>query len=149
MTTLRNAITIAASEEKVWEILADVGALDAYDPTVESAEVTSGTSTGVGASRKVNMVDGRHWFKEELTVCEPAGPLAFELTECNFPIKALRHSYAFEPGDGQTEVTQVMEYEVKYGALGKLMDRLVLRRQFDAGVTKFLAGLKQYAEQGG
>lgn len=149
MTTLSNGITIAASEQKVWTILADVGGLNEYDPTVASAEVTSASSTGVGASRKVNMADGRHWFKERLTVCEPSGPLAFELTECNFPIKALRHSYAFEPDDGQTRVTQVMEYEVKYGPIGRLMDKLMLRRQFDAGVKKFLAGLKQHTEQRG
>ena len=148
-TSIKNEISIAAPKERIWAILADVGALDQYDPTVESSEVTSASSTGVGASRKVNMADGRHWFREELTVCEASGPLAFELTECNLPIKSLSHRYSFEPDGERTKVTQLMEYEVKHGALGRVMDRLVLRRQSDAGVKKFLAGLKQHAERGG
>lgn len=39
-----------------------------------------------------------------------------------------------------------MEYEVKYGLLGKLMDRLMLRGQSDTGIKRFFAGLKEYAE---
>lgn len=147
MTTLRNEITIAATVESVHDVIADVGALASYDPTVMSSEVTSAVPTGVGASRKVSMADGRHWFTERMTTCEPAGSIAFELTECNFPIKALRHSYDFESEAGQTKVTQVMEYEVKYGMFGKAMDAIALRRQFDAGVKKFLLGLKHHVEQ--
>lgn len=147
MTTLSNAIEIGAPEEKVREIVADVGALGEYDPTVASVEVTSANPTGLGASRKVNMADGRHWFKEQLTVCERSGPLTFELTDCNFPIRSLRHTYAFGSDGGRTEVTQVMEYEVKFGLVGRLIDRIVLRRQFDAGVKKFLGGLEQHAER--
>jgi len=146
MTTLENEITIAAPREKVWAILTDLGALDAYDPTVANAEVTSAQLSGVGASRKVDMADGRHWFSEEMTLCEPTERLAFELTACNFPISSLRHSYEVESVGEGTRVSQRMEYTVKYGPLGVLMDKLVLRRQSDAGIKKFFAGLKEHAE---
>jgi hypothetical protein len=39
-----------------------------------------------------------------------------------------------------------MEYTVKYGLLGKILDALMIRRQSDGGVKKFFAGLKAYAE---
>jgi ribosome-associated toxin RatA of RatAB toxin-antitoxin module len=147
MTTLKNEISIEASRERIWTILADLAALHEYDPAVERSEVTSANPSGVGASRRVEMADGRHWFEESLVACEPSESLAFELTECNFPIKALSHRYGFESDGERTKVTQVMEYEVKYGLLGRALDRLVLRRQSDRGVKKFFDGLKRYAEQ--
>lgn len=146
MTTLHNEITIDAPLEKVWGILADVGELDRYDPTVRKSTVTSVAKSGIGSSRKVDMKDGTHWFEEKITVCEPNEALAFELTNCNFPIDGLRHSYSFERAGGRTKVAQIMEYEVKYGFLGRLMDALMLRKQTDAGVKKFFSGLKEYAE---
>jgi hypothetical protein len=39
-----------------------------------------------------------------------------------------------------------MEYTVKFGWLGKLLDALVIRKQSDAGIKKFFAGLKSYTE---
>jgi hypothetical protein len=40
----------------------------------------------------------------------------------------------------------VMDYTVKFGVLGKLMDALMVRKQSDAGIKKFFAGLKSYIE---
>ena len=45
-----------------------------------------------------------------------------------------------------TVVRQRMEYELKLGVVGKLMDRLVVRRKWDAGIKGFFAGLKRHVE---
>ena len=147
MTKLHNEIIINAPVEKIWKILANVGELQNYDPTVSKSTATSANAGGVGASRKVDMKDGKHWFKEKMTVCKPNEALTYELTECNFPIEGLEHSYSFERIGNQTKVSQDMEYEVKWGFLGKLMDTLMLRKQTDSGIKKFFAGLKSYAEK--
>ena len=39
-----------------------------------------------------------------------------------------------------------MEYTVKSGVLGKLLDALMIRKQSDAGIKKFFVGLKSYTE---
>ncbi len=39
-----------------------------------------------------------------------------------------------------------MEYSVKFGIVGELMDAVMIRRLFDEGIKKFFAGLKSYAE---
>jgi len=147
MTKLHNEIIINAPIEKIWKILANVGELQNYDPTVLKSAVTSANTGSLGASRKVDMKDGKHWFKEKMTVCKPNEALTYELTDCNFPIEGLQHSYRFEHIGNQTKVSQEMEYEVKWGLLGKLMDTLMLRKQTDSGIKKFFAGLKEYAER--
>src|SRR5437868_316957 len=86
----------------------------------------------------------RHWIPAHLPM-DQARPrersASFELYECTLPVRALRHSYTLVPDAGGTVVRQRMEYRLKFGPLGKLLDALVVRRKWDAGVRGFFAGL--------
>lgn len=147
MTTLYNRITVNASADELWKVLADPEELEKYDPTVKSATLISAQRTGPGAARKVIMRDGKNWFEEKITEYEPGRSLCYQLTDCSFPIKGLRHSYRFKPTPSGTEVEQVMEYTVKFGLLGQLLDRMMIRKQTSAGIRKFFAGLKAHVER--
>ena len=146
MTTLYNEITVNTSIDKVWAMLTNLELLDQYDPTVKKSTLVSTEKTGLGAKRKVLMLDGKNWFDEKVTVFKPNEALAYQLTDCSFPIQRLKHSYSFEKVGNQTIVKQVMEYTVKFGLLGRLLDSLMIRKQSDTGIKKFFAGLKSYAE---
>ena len=146
MATIQNEIIINASVDKLWSILTDLELLNKFDPTVKKSTLISSEKTGVGAKRKVNMLDGKNWFDEKITVFKPNEALSYQLTDCSFPIKGLQHSYTFEKIGNQTKVKQVMEYTVKFGLLGKLLDSLMIRKQSDIGIKKFFVGLKSYAE---
>jgi len=146
MTTLKNEIAINASIEKVWSILSDLAALGQYDPTVLRSELIPTENSGVSAKRKVFMKDGKNWFEEKVTIWQPGSALQFQLTNCTFPIQSLKHSYSFSSNGSQTVVQQVMEYKVKFGLIGKLMDRMMIRKQSDKGVKLFMNGLKNHVE---
>lgn len=146
MAAIHNEITVNTSIEKIWTMLTDLELLDQYDPTVKKSTLISTEKTGIGAKRKVQMLDGKNWFEEKVTVFIPNEALSYELTDCSFPIAGLKHSYSFEKVGNQTKVKQLMEYTVKFGLLGKLLDSLMIRKQSDAGIKKFFAGLKSYAE---
>jgi len=147
MTTLTNRITVNASVQELWSVLSNLEELDQYDPTVKKSTITSTHRTGMDAARKVLMRDGKNWFEEKVTAFEPGQALCYQLTDCSFPIHGLKHSYRFKPTPNGTEVEQVMEYTVKFGLLGKLMDRLMIRKQTSAGIHKFFAGLKAHVER--
>ena len=146
MATLRNEITINAPVEKIWEALTDIERLDKFDPTVKKSTAVTQEKSGIGAKRKVDMLDGKNWFEEKVTVFKTNEALTYQLTDCSFPIKGLKHSYSFEKTGNQTKVKQVMEYTVKFGLLGKLLDSLMIRNKTNGGINKFFAGLKSYAE---
>ena len=146
MTTLYNEITVNASIDKIWNILSDLELLDQYDPTVKKSTLVSTEKTGLGARRKVNMLDGKNWFDEKVTVWKPNEALTYQLTDCSFPMKGLKHSYSFQKVGNQTKVMQTMEYTVKFGLFGRLLDNLMIRKQSDNGIKKFFTGLKSYAE---
>lgn len=146
MATIQNEITVNASVDKIWSVLTDLEILDQCDPAVKKSTLISTERTGIGAKRKVDMLDGKNWFVEKVTVFKTNEALTYQLTDCSFPIKGLQHSYSFEKIGNQTKVKQVMEYTVKFGLFGKLLNTLMISKQFDTGIKKFLAGLKLYAE---
>lgn len=147
MGKLINDITINASPDKIWNILTDLELLDKTDPAVKKATLISENKTGLNAKRKVLMQDDKNWFDEKITVFKPNEELVYQLTDCSFPIKGLKHAYSFQKIGNQTKVQQVMEYTVKFGFIGLLLDKMMVGKQFNSGINKFLTGLKIYAEK--
>ncbi len=147
MGKLINDITINAPIDKIWNVLTDLELLDKTDPTVKKATLISENKTGIEAKRKVLMQDGKNWFDEKITVFKPNEELVYQLTDCSFLINGLKHTYSFQKIGNQTKVQQVMEYTVKFGLLGLLMDKMMIGKQFNSGINKFLNGLKTYAEK--
>ena len=148
MTVLENAIRIDTTPEKVWSVLTSLDALAKYDPGVSKVEIVSEAKVGPGAARRCDLAPGG-WFKERVTDWRPSEALSFELFECSLPVRALRHSYTLVPDGGGTLVSQRMEYRLKFGPLGRLLDAMIVRRQWQAGIHGFFAGLKRYVESGG
>ncbi len=147
MTVLENSIRIDATPEAVWSILASLDALARYDAGVSKAEIVSAAKEGPGAARRCDLTPGG-WFKERVADWRPHEALSFELYECSLPVRSLRHSYTLAREGGTTIVRQRMQYELKFGLLGKLLDAVMVRRKWNAGIAGFLSGLKRYAETG-
>ncbi|MFK5880487.1 MAG: SRPBCC family protein [Flavobacteriaceae bacterium] len=145
MAKLHNEIMINAPIEKIWEALTVVDKLDNYDPTVKKSTAISKNKSGIGASRKVDMLDGKNWFEETCTVSKTYEALTFELTACSFPVKSLKHDYSFHSIGNKIKVVQIMNYQMKFGLLGKLMG-VMLKPKWNKGVNEFLGGLRQYSE---
>jgi ligand-binding SRPBCC domain-containing protein len=145
MTVLENAIRIDATPERVWSVLASLDALAKYDPGVSKSELVSSTKEGPGAARRCDLAPGG-WFKERVAEWRPNEAISFELYECTLPVRSLRHSYRLVHDADGTIVHQRMEYELKFGLLGKLLDAVMVRRRWSAGIRAFFAGLKRHVE---
>lgn len=146
MATIHNEILINSSIDKIWSVLTELELLEKYDPTVKKSTLLSSEKTGIGSKRKVLMLDEKNWFEEKVIVYKQNEALVYQLTDCSFPLKGLKHSYSFEKTNNQIKVKQVMEYSVKFGLFGRLLDKLMIRKQSDAGIKKFFDGLKLYVE---
>lgn len=148
VTVLRNSVHIDASPALVWQVLARLDALHEYDPGIASSVLRSEQHAGVGADRQCD-IKGGGWFRERVTAWEPERELEFTLYECTLPVRNLRHHYTLTAERGGTRVEQTQEYALKYGPLGVVLDALVVRRKWDAGIRTFFAGLKRHVEARG
>ena len=46
-------------------------------------------------------------------------------------------------------VSQEMNYKLKFGPIGTLMDALMMRRKLDSGIRDVFSNLKRYVEKNG
>ena len=56
--------------------------------------------------------------------------------------------FSIESTDRGTIVTVTQDYTLKYGPVGWLMDRIMVRQLFNGGMKDLLSGLKYYVETG-
>jgi hypothetical protein len=145
MTTIRHEVQAACSPECIWAFLADLEAVERYNPGVKRASIEGSQRSGVGAQRSCDLVPkGR--VVERVTHWEEGHALGLEVVESDWPIHFMRWVTRIEPTDGGTRITQSLEYAVKHGPLGWLLDRLVMKRRLTSALDDVFASLVRQGE---
>ncbi len=148
MTQLVHEIHIAAPLDKVWAVLADLEAVRHYNPGVKHAAYTTTAREGVGAGRHCD-IQPKGWVKERVIAWEPQKAITMELYESQWPLNFMRWRTTVTRDGAGTRVSQAMEYQVKFGLLGRFLDKLVMRRKLDKTLAEVFVNLKQFVEKGG
>src|SRR5262245_44506537 len=148
MTIIRHDVRARCAPEQVWALLADLEAVARYNPGVRAAAVRGTQRTGVGATRACDLApEGR--VVERVTHWEDGRALGLEVAESDWPIRFMHWVTRLEPTGDTTRITQQMEYQVKFGPLGWLLDALVMRRKLTRTLDAVFAELVKQAEAGG
>ncbi len=148
MTTIRHEARANCPPDKVWALLADLEAVQRYNPGVRTATIEGGQRTGVGAKRACVLVPkGR--VVERVTHWEDGRALGLEVTASDWPIHFMRWVTRLEAQGGATRITQELEYKVKFGPLGWALDHLVMNKKLTSSIDKVLAQLIEQAEAAG
>ena len=144
MTTFTETITIAAPATKVWAILADVGAIADWNPGLVGSKATN-DATGLGATRFCD-IDGRQNLDEEVVHFAPERAITFRITRSTLPFRRADISFTLVSQGPATNVAVSPSYALKYGPVGRLLDRLFVARAYRQGMRGLLSGLKTRAE---
>lgn len=145
MTTIHHEILAACPPERVWALLADLEAVQRYNPGVRLAAIVGPQRTGVGARRCCELVPkGR--VVERVTHWEAGRAVGLELDEHDWPIHYMRWVTRIEPHEEGTRVTQSLAYQVKFGPFGWLLDQMVMKRKLTATLDAVFASLARHAE---
>jgi len=145
MATLRHDIRANCSPKAVWALLSDLEAVQRYNPTVRSATIEGKQRIGVGAMRACELLPkGR--VVERVTTWEDGRAVGLEVAESDWPIHFMRWVTRIEADGDGTRITQDLEYEVKFGPVGWLLDRLVMKRKLTATLDDVFAALVRHAE---
>ena len=147
MTHINRQTTINAPREKVWAVLADLGAVQDYNPNVSRSHYNSGPREGVGASRHCDFTVGGS-IEETAVAWKDGESFTLELHDGKLtpPFKTALGTFHLQPEGEGTRVSVDLEYSMKYGLLGALMDRFLVQSRFGDAITRTLAGLKQHVE---
>ena len=111
----------------VWKLLDEFGAIARYNPGVESAEIVSPEATGMNAERICHFYDGTS-LKETIVRYEAGQGYSFVLTNFELPLKqATSHFDLTRIRDGRTRLTVRLEFIPKFGPLGWVMGKVMMR----------------------
>ena len=147
MTTIHHEVQANCPPERVWALLSDLEAVQRYNPTVRAAMVQGERRTGVGAERACELVPkGR--VVERVTHWEDGRAVGLEVAQSDWPIHFMRWVTRVEPVGAGTRITQSLEYKVKFGPFGWLLDNFVMKRKLTATLDEVFASLVKHAEGG-
>jgi carbon monoxide dehydrogenase subunit G len=145
MTTLRHQVRIQARAEDVWKALADLLAVQHYNPMVRSVRYISDRREGVGATRRCEL-EPKGWVEERVWDWSPNREIGFEVAASEWPLVFMKWKTELQQDGAATLVSQEMNYKMKFGPLGAIMDALIMRRKLDKGVQEIFQNLKRYVE---
>jgi len=145
MTTIHHQIEAACLPEHVWAVLGDLEAVQHYNPTVRIAAVRGPRRTGVGAERVCELLPkGR--VVERVTHWADGREVGLEVAESDWPIRFMRWVTRIEPNGASSLISQNLEYELKFGPMGWLLDRLAMERKLRTALDGIFAALVKHAE---
>jgi hypothetical protein len=145
MTTIEHEIQAKCEPERLWMLLSDLEAVAHYNPTVSAARVRGARRSGVGAERSCDLRP-KGTVVERVTHWEEGRAVGLEVAESDWPIHYMRWVTRIAPAAGGSVITQTLEYQVKFGPLGWLLDRLVMKRKLAATLDSVFASLVKHAE---
>ena len=141
---------VDAPTEEVWAAIGDFGNVAKVNPNVSNSYLTSDATDGVGATRHCDLSLYGASVEERITEWVDGEKLAIDVYDSNrLPI--IEDSTAMMRVDAvgeKTRLTSSLSYSVKYGPVGAVMNRLMLRGQFATAMKRFLAGIKHHVETG-
>ena len=143
MTKLSSEIQVDAPREKVWAVLADLEAVQQYDPAINKAHYTSDARDGVGAARQCDFDGG--YVRERVTEWKPGEGYAINVYEGSdiAPFESLDVRFTLRDAGQGTAVSLELEYRLKPDAASDPQEIESEFRQLTEGV---LAGLMHYVE---
>jgi uncharacterized protein YndB with AHSA1/START domain len=150
MTTIKYEIKIDAPPAQVWQALADFGNIALYNPGVPKSYLTSAQGEGVGATRHCDLSFAGGSLEERIIDWQEGRSYTVEIYDGQKvpPADYIHVTLAVQPDGKGSRASTHMEYKLKYGVLGALMDRLMVNKGMSGGMQGLLAGLKHYCETG-
>lgn len=145
MSTFSEQIMIRAPREAVWAALADIGKIHEWNPGVRDSRRTSEQAEGVGATRYCDL-GGRNYLDESVVVWEPNERLTMRIDRTNLPFARADVRFMLADQDDATHVTVSPDYALKFGPLGRILDRFFVGPTYAKGMRALLAGLKSHVE---
>lgn len=144
MARIDRTRTVKAAPQKVWDVLADFGALSTWVDRVDhSCILTHGADGHIGTARRVQM--GRQTLVERIVDWDPPHTLAYDIDGLPKMLRRVNNRWTLRPSGASSVVTLTSTVEIGSGRIRALGERVMCRlmtRESDG----LLAGLANRLE---
>lgn len=148
MNSIISKRIINADIDTIWSHIEDVTLIENWHPGVDNTEQLSVNKIGVGAIRRCNFYDGSEAVEEIISVTDNY-QIKINIREFKAPMSRFISTWQLvKTKQGKTEITVVTEYKMKFGLVGRIMDKLFIRHKMPKLFDKVLAGLDHHVITG-
>jgi ligand-binding SRPBCC domain-containing protein len=130
MPRLEFSIDVRAPVERVFAFHADATNLLKITPPDAQVQVVGNSMVSAGAQIhlrvKIPVLGETDWISR---ITEFKENERFTDEQVSGPLKRWKHTHVFQPIEGGTRITDIVEYEAPFGVLGVLGSRLLGERQ--------------------
>ena len=148
MTLIHLTTFIAAPAERVFDLCRSID-LHKKSMSHVQEEAVAGARTGLIEQDETVTWKAKHLFRTRILkvrITEMKKGLFYtnEMAEGDF--KKMKHEHHFKKVDNGTILINLFSFETPYGLLGKMAEKLFLKRYFRKLLAQRVAAIKDYAE---
>ena len=144
MIKIIKEVEINAPKAKVWSVLADIGAVEKYNPVVTKSYSTSENKQGLGASRHCDLLPMGS-VEEKIIEWDEGESYKIEIFEGKaIPFKGTGKFELTENGKS-TNVKMTFEPDMRNGLFGKIMG-FMMKEKMKKMIAGVVIGLKHHLE---
>lgn len=149
MHTVTVQKTIGVSDVEAWKVLDDFGGVEKYHPLVERSPLKGEQRSGEGAMRTCHFHGGGS-IEEKITGYEEG--VGYEVTVTDpgpMPLESAVADLRVTPaGAERSTIRLAMHFKPKYGPIGWLMAKTVMKSQLRKTMGNLIDGLEEHAMTG-
>lgn len=142
-----NEVEIAP--EKAWELIADFSHVQHIHPLVEKVDQLSDNDAGLDAVRRCHLYNGVKVEEQIVEWNEKDRRYKIQLVKGNLPVKQLgAELFVEEISPTRSRIIGNMDVDPKYGVLGQLMVRMVMKPKLGRALGDLFSGTEYYLRTG-
>jgi len=144
-TKLVYTVEINASKAEAWKILADFSNLD-WTLGVTGSHYLNDKRACIGMTRHCDLV-GNKYIVERITRWDEGIGFTYILDEASDPVTNDSYvTWQLNGNDAKSTATFEVNYQLKYGIIGKIMNVLMAKKKFTKQITEFMGEFKKHVE---
>lgn len=150
MTIIELSSSIKAPIDKCFDISRDIQIHEISTKKTKEKAVAGKTSGLCELNDEVTWEAIHFGIRQRLTVriTKLNRPYFFEDMMLKGAFKSMKHQHHFKESDGSTIMHDIFVYEVPFGFIGKLFDKLILRSYMTSFLKIRNEAIKAFAEKG-
>jgi ribosome-associated toxin RatA of RatAB toxin-antitoxin module len=130
------AVSVNASPDQLYKRVTDIEGLSQFFPSV-SFELDSTDPLAVGSVYRTRQKGSRRWVPYRVLALDSNRRMSAEMIGRDPVFESLRYDHRFAPDGSSTVSTERVDYTLRFGTLGRLLDvvigkRLVRKQVLDA-----------------
>ena len=139
---VKSEVIINGSTVAVWDVLKEFGSVSDWAPAVSKSYYLDSQTSGVGTGRHCD-IDGFGSIDEIVTDWQEGVGFTYSVTPLGPLAKSNSSWHLTRISDQRTKLQVSFSYDLRFGMLGRILHKLVMRRKLEQSLPDTLAAFQK------